>query len=201
MKKSLMIFFVLFMSNVLTTYAQNSYYYFYTPQQQKSNQTKNKHEVCEILNIDKNHFIIGTVIEFDEEDIEPTVIQGISFGKVDFRANIIYCYDKDLDRIYRFVKRNDYTIEALNHTAIFKKGQRLYAHISKSSTGQSFKAFLYPNDLVHSTYWKTGIREGIHRYIDRGNDKLIMYKNDKAIDSLIITEDSLALKSFLEKYH
>ena len=54
---------------------------------------------------------------------------------------------------------------------------------------------------MHSTYWKTGIREGIHRYIDRGNDKLIMYKNDKAIDSLIITEDSLALKSFLKKYH
>lgn len=196
-----MIFFVLFMLNVLTTYAQNSYYYFYTPQQQKSNQTKNKHEVCEILNIDKNHFIIGTVIEFDEEDVEPIVIQGISYGKVDFRNNIICCYDKDLDRIYRFVKRNDYTIEALNHTAIFKKGQRLYAHISTSSTGQSFKAFLYPSDLVHSTYWKTGIREGIHRYIDRGNDKLIMYKNNKAIDSLIITEDSLALKSFLKKYH
>ena len=137
----------------------------------------------------------------DEEDVEPIGIQGISYGKVDFRNNIICCYDKDLDRIYRFVKRNDYTIEALNHTAIFKKGQRLYAHISTSSTGQSFKAFLYPSDLVHSTYWKTGIREGIHRYIDRGNDKLIMYKNDKAIDSLIITEDSLALKSFLEKYH
>lgn len=196
-----MIFLALFTFNALTAYAQDSYYYFYTPQQTKSNQAKNKHEVCEIIHIGEDEFVIGKVIEFDEEKIEPIGIQAISYGKVDFRNNIICCYDKDLDRIYRFVKRNAYTIEALNHTAIFKKGQRLYAHISTSSTGQSFTAFLYPNDLVHSTYWKTGIREGIHKYVDRGNNKLIMYKNDKAIDSLIITEDSLALKSFLEKYH
>ena len=188
------------MIQLVPTYSQKWDFYYYTQTDITNNIVNNKHERYNLIsiNLSDNVFVIGKMVIFsDLHDVK-----AIAFGRnVKLCHDTLYCSDIVSHTVFKFKFINTYTIETLNNTAIFKKGERFYLHESEMPNGQSFKAFLYPSDLVHSTYWKTGIREGIHRYIDRGSDKLIMYKNDKAIDSLVVTEDSLALKSFLEKYH
>ena len=184
------------------------YYYFYTPEQIESNIKNNRHEVCNVLYINERNstFGIGEVTAFEAvERIHPIEFQAISFDKVRYYNDIILCYDKRLNRTYRFKKIDEYVIEALNHTAVFVKGTKLYLHYRGDDKANSYQAFYKPEDLITSNYWKTGIRNGVFKITKPPETTLIYYKNNLAIDSVRYNyEDSTSLvlrNQFLQRYY
>jgi len=184
------------------------YYYFYTPEQIEHNIKKKRHEVCNMLyiNEDDNTFAIGEVNYFEPvEGIYPTVVQAISFGKVRYYKDIILCHDERLNRTYRFNRINKDVVEALNHTAVFVKGTKLYLHLQSDEKANSYRAFYNPKDLITSNYWKTGIRKGVFTITKPPETTLIYYENNVAIDSVRYNhEDSTSFvlrDMFLQRYY
>ena len=184
------------------------FYYFYTPEQIESNIKNNRHEVCNVLNINEynNTFTIGEVIEFESvSGIDPIGIQAISFGKFRYYNDIILCHDKRLNRTYRFKKIDKYVIEASNHTAVFVKGTKLYLHLQSDEKGNSYHAFYNHEDLITSNYWKTGIRNGVFKITKPPETTLIYYENNVAIDSVrynYVDSTSFVLRDqFLQRYY
>jgi hypothetical protein len=211
MKKMIILFIsMIFCFNNLLSQSER-YYYFYTPEQIESNIKNKRHEVCNVLNIDERRdstFYIGEVVEFGTVGgIHPTVIQAISFGKFRYYKDIILCHDKRLNRTYRFKKINEYVIEALNHTAVFVKGTKLYLHLQEDGKANSFYAFYKPEDLITSNYWKTGIRNGVFTMTKTKpwETTLIYYENNLAIDSVRYNHTdstNLVLRDqFLQRYY
>jgi len=207
MKKNIIIFIsMIFCFNNMFSQSE-LYYYFYTPEQIESNIKNNRHEVCNMLwiNEDDNIFGIGEVVAFEAvEGINPTVIQAISFGKFRCYNNIILCRDKRLNRTYRFKKIDEDVIEALNHTAVFVKGTKLYLHLQEDKKANSYRAFYNPKDLITSNYWKTGIRNGVFTITKPPETTLIYYKNNVAIDSIRYNHEdsSFVLRDqFLQRYY
>jgi hypothetical protein len=209
MMKKLRIFlflFLLFSSNVLLHSEQ--YYYFYTSKQIKDNIRNNKHRYCRVLYIDEEDrtFALGDVSNFDNAGITPTTILGISIGHVRIAKNIIYCFDKRLKRTYKFKRINFYEIEALNHTAVFVKGTKIYLHYQETQE-MVFQAFYKPIDLIYSNYWKTGIKNGIFSryYFNTKSETLFSFKNNILLDSIQYSiNDSISLSKknkFLECYY
>ena len=183
------------------------YYYFYTPEQIESNNKSKRHGVCNMLyiNEDDSRFCIGEVVEFGHAGFNPTVIQAISFDKFRYYNDIILCYDKRLNRTYRFKKIDEYVIEALNHTAVFVKGTKLYLHLQSDEKANSYRAFYNPEDLITSNYWKTGIRNGVFKITRPSETTLIYYENNVAIDSIrhnYADSTSFVLRDqFLQRYY
>jgi len=207
-------------NNVLSQSRQ--YYYFYTPEQIESNIKNNRHVVCNMLCIDEyggtfvegggtfvkgdSTFVIGEVVEFETVGrISPTVVQIISFGKLRYYNDTILCYDKRLNRTYRFKKIDGDVIEALNHTAVFVKGTKLYLHLQSDAKANSYYAFYNPEDLITSNYWKTGIRNGVFRITKSPETTLIYYENNVVIDSVRYNygdSTSFVLRDqFLQRYY
>ena len=186
MKKIIIIFIsMIFCFNNMLSQSER-YYYFYTPEQIESNNKSKRHGVCNMLyiNEDENYFGIGEVVGFNHECIYPTGVQAISFDKFRYYNDIILCYDKRLNRTYRFKKIDEYVIEALNHTAVFVKGTKLYLHLQSDKKANSYHAFYNPEDLITSVYWKTGIRNGVFTITKPPETTLIYYENNVAIDSI-----------------
>ena len=71
----------------------------------------------------------------------------------------------------------------MNHTAVFVKGTKIHLHI-QSSTVQSYYSFFHPNSLINSDYWKTGVKNGIHKRYDNDTKILYYYQNDNLTDSI-----------------
>jgi hypothetical protein len=207
MKKNIIIFIsMIFCFNKMLSQS-DLYYYFYTPEQIEFNIKNKCHEVCNMLwiNEDGNIFGIGEVTEFEPaEGIYPRLVQAISFGKFRYYNDIILCHDKRLNRTYRFKKIDKDVIEALNHTAVFVKGTKLYLHLQSDRKGNSYRAFYNPEDLITSDYWKTGIRNGVFRITKSPETTLIYYENNVAIDSVRYNhaDSSFVLRDqFLQRYY
>jgi hypothetical protein len=186
---------ILLVKTLLAVYSQDAkYYYFYTDAQIEENIKLNLHKSCQVLKIENTDFFLGTVIEFGGSGIVPTVLNCISVGKVNQINNVLYCIDKKLNRTYIFKQLDFYTIEALNNTAIFVKGTKLYLHLG-SVSGKAYRAFLQADDLIKSDYWKTGIRNGIQIYYDDNfSEKLIYYRDNISIDSIALSYSDSAFK-------
>ncbi len=197
---------ILLVKTLLAAYSQDvKYYYFYTEAQIKENIKLNRHKSCQVLEIENTDFFLGTVIEFGESGIDPTVLNCISVGKVNQINNVLYCVDKKLNRTYKFKQLDYYTIEALNHTAVFVKGTKLYLHLG-SVSGKAYRAFLQAHDLIKSDYWKTGIRNGIQIYYDDNfSEKLVYYQDNISIDSIALSYSDSAFKekrlNFIKQHH
>ena len=182
------------------------YYYFYTPEQIENNLKNNSHDYCRVLCIDESDdtFILGDVIGFDHENIEPTVFQAISTGSVNSIQEVIHCFDKQLNRTYRFRVVNQYTLEVLNHTEVFVKGTKIYLHY-QSANGMCYKAFFLPRDLIYSNYWKTGIKNGIFTFLHLGEEEMYYYKDNILVDSIQFSiNDStnyFRRDNFLKRYY
>lgn len=187
------------------SFSQNceKYYYYFSNNQIKRNKTLSIVDTCQALELSykDNEFALGKAYDF-EGDI-PRGINAISIGKVTHKKDMIFCYDKRLDRKYKFKQLNPYTIEVLNHTAVFVKGTRLYLHVKNCKDGY-FSAFYNINDIINSDYWKNGIRNGVFYWREDENQKIIYYKNNIALDSLItsISDKNSAIKiqNFIKLY-
>ena len=197
---------IFYFNNILSQ--SELYYYFYTSEQIEHNIKNNRHEVCNMLNIneDDNTFSVGEVIDFETVDgIYPTVVQAISFGKVRYCNDIILCHDKRLNRTYKFKRINKDVVEVLNHTSVFVKGTKLYLHLQSDEKANSYRAFYNPKDLITSNYWKTGIRNGVFTITKPPETTLIYYENNVAIDSVRYNhEDSTSFMlrdQFLQRYY
>jgi len=183
------------------------YYYFYTPEQIESNIKNNRHGVCNVLYIDERDsiFTIGEIAEFYHGGIEPSLFLAISFDKFRYYNDTILCHDKRLNRTYRFKKIDGDVIEALNHTAVFVKGTKLYLHYQNDGKGNSYHAFYNHKDLITSNYWKTGIRNGVFTITKSPETTLIYYEDNVAIDSVRYNygdSTSFVLRDkFLQRYY
>jgi hypothetical protein len=176
-------------------YSQNErYYYFFTDAQIKENIELDRLKSCQVLEIIKSDFFLCTVIAFGA--IAPKSHDCISVGKVKLIDNVMYCYDRRLNRTYKFKQIDFYTLEAMNHTAVFVKGTKLYLHLG-SASGKGFRAFFQNSDLIKSDYWKTGVKNGIHMYFDDNkSEQLIYYRNNIIIDSITF---SYSDSTYIEK--
>lgn len=198
-----LIFPSLLMFTFLITYSQDErYYYFYTDAQLKANIDLNRHKSCQVLHLENSNFFLCTAIQFD--GISPNVFDCISIGTVKSINNVFYCFDKNLNRTYKFKQIDFYTLEALNHTAVFVKGTKLYLQLG-SVSGTGFRAFFQNSDLIKSDYWKTGIKNGIHMYwYDENIEKLYYYQNNIIKDSITLSNcDSTYTEKkfkFIKKY-
>jgi hypothetical protein len=167
-------------------YSQDQrYYYFYSDAQIKENIELNRHKSCQVLHLENSDFFLCTVLEFD--GITPSTLDCISIGTVKLINNALYCFDKRLNRTYKFKQIDFYTLEAMNNTAVFVKGTKLYLHLG-SVSGKGFRAFFQANDLIKSDYWKTGNKNGINIYYDDNkSEKLFYYRNNIIVDSIAIS--------------
>ena len=190
-----------------TVYSQDErYYYFYTDAQIKENIELNRHKSCQVLQLKNSDFFLCTVLSFGESGIKPTTLDCISYGKVKLINNVFYCFDKRLNRTYKFKQIDFHTLEAMNHTAVFVKGTKLYLHLGGSVSGKGFRAFFQASDLIKSDYWKTGIKNGIHMYWEDNNiEKLFYYRNKIIIDSITLSNSDSAYNqkrnNFLKQYY
>jgi len=183
-KRLVVIILLIFTLSVLNS--QNlKYYYYYTEAQIKENTELNRHETCQVLALEDSEFILGTVIAFYHNGIIPTGFDCISIGKYKFINDILYCYDKNLNRTYKFKQLDFYTLEALNHTAVFVKGDKIYLHLCNSDTF-GYSAFYELDDLIQSDYWKTGVKDGIHVKYENDTKILYYYQNNILVDSVSI---------------
>jgi hypothetical protein len=190
--------------NIPMVFSQDeSYYYFFTDAQIKENIELNRIKSCQVLHFQNSDFFLCTAI--DLTGIRPNVLDCISFGKFKLINNVIYCFDKRLNRTYKFKQIDFYTLEAVNHTAVFIKGTRLYLHCG-SISGKGFRSFYKANDLIKSDYWKTGIKNGIHIfYDDNKSEKFLYYRDNIIIDSIALSyRDSVFTEkrvNFLKRYY
>ena len=200
-----LIILVLLIYTFPVVYSQDEkYYYFFTDAQIKENIELNRLKSCQVLEIINSDFFLCTAIAFGGGGIVPTVHKCISVGKVKLIDNVLYCFDKRLNRTYKFKQIDVYTLEALNHTAVFVKGTKLYLHLG-SVSGKGYRAFFQANDLIKSVYWKTGIKNGINIYYDDDkSEKLFYYRNNIIIDSIALSycDSTYNLKriEFIKKY-
>lgn len=194
-----MIVLFLYVSTTFLCSSQEKTYYFYTPTQIEYNRKHNKHERYRIIQTDEKKlmFVIGDVSEFNDL----MDVSAIYFGNFTQNGDTLVCNDDIQKCIIKFRRINQFTIEAMNTTNVFKKGDRFYVGSSNNYDDNcSYKSYLYPSDLIHSQYWHNGLREGIHSYNKNGKTQLIYYSNGNAIDS-IITINSDSLNAFIHKYH
>ena len=207
MKASFII--ILLISALHTTYSQeHKYYYFYTDAQIKENTELNKHQSCQVLSLENSNFCIGTVLEF--KALSPSVMSCISFGKFKQINDILYCFDTILNRTYKFRQTDFYSLEAMNHTAVFVKGSRLYLHSCENPAAIYVEDYCYYgvffdfSDLINSDYWKTGIKNGFHIHSNKNMEKIYYYSNNIPVDSIIlIPKDSANFEKrlfFVERY-
>ncbi len=164
-------------------YKEEFYYYIITKELNDHLQCSSS-DTCQMFHV--NHvdktFYIGRCWDF-QEDL-PEIVSTTSMGKISLKNNILYCYDKRLNRTYKFKYINSYTIEALNHTADFVKGKRLYLHVQQSENTY-FRALVSIKDLFTLGYWKNGIRNGVFYWRNDDCHKYIYFKNNIALDSVI----------------
>lgn len=188
-------------------YSQNpnqKFYFFYTDEQIKKNAESNRYISSQVLTIEDSDFSICEGNPFGEL----VIMNCISVGSVKLIDDVLYCYDERLNRTYRFRQIDFYTLEALNHTAVFLQGTKLYLHLYISQSGSDFYAAFYrSDDLIKSDYWKTGIRNGIYSYQNNNIVKLHYYQNNILTDSITIplfnyTDSASVAKEilFLDKY-
>ena len=159
-------------------------YTFYTDAQIKRNLELNKHEVCWMLKLENSNFFISN--DFDPNS---NVFGIISFGSVKRIDDVLYCYDRELNRTYRFRETDLYTLEALNHTALFVQGTKLYLHMyfrtGNDLPEQSYAAYYHTDDLIYSDYWKTSVKNGIYEYHNFDNKNgIYYYRNNIPLDSV-----------------
>ena len=171
LKSSLFTIIIVIVSN---SFSQNceKYYYYFSKNQINRNKNLSIVDTCQVLEISclYNEFALGKAYEFEGDT--PCGINAISIGKVTHKKNLILCYDKRLKRKYKFKQLNPYTIEVLNHTAVFVKGTKLYLHV-KDCEDEYFSAFYDINDIINSEYWKNGIRNGLFYWKKIENQKII----------------------------
>ena len=179
-------------------------YFFYTDAQIKENVELNRHNSCQILRFEYDSFALGTDYGFYSEHKD---IHLISTGTVKLIDDVLYCYDKELNRTYKFRQIDFYTLEALNHTAVFVQGTKLYLHHYLTWSGQQYSAFYHPDGLIKSDYWKTGVRNGIYNYDDVDNKIGLYYYRDNipadsiSLDELYRDSESIAKEIFfVERY-
>jgi len=183
-----------------------SYFYYFNPQQIIENAKLKRIESCQVFLLnydDENSFCLGKGTNLNFENV-PEIINAVSCGKVYFKLDTLYCYDKLLNRMYIFKKLNSNTIEVVNNTAEFVKGTKLYLHVYHSEK-EFFYAFYNLNDLIHSDYWKTGVRNGFN-YMCNGTDSQVkFYQNNQVIDSILFNNlDSASTNqrlNFFKKYN
>jgi hypothetical protein len=115
---SIFLFLLLFI-DVFSQKSKN--YYFYFSKEQLISNLRTIEHTCNVFFFDenKNIFYIGTVLEFDLNRTTPQGIDAISIGKFYYKNGLIICYDKKLNRIYKFKKIDNYAVKAMNHTAVF----------------------------------------------------------------------------------
>ena len=178
------ILFLLFTLQV--SYSQEKHYFFYTYEQLKENAELNRFKSSYILTIKDTEFSICS----GNLSGELVALACISGGTVKQIDDVLYLYDKELNRTYRFREIDFYTIEALNHTAVFVQGTKLYLHLYMSkSYHEYYSASIQDYDLIKSDYWRTGVKNGIHAYQYNNTNpitlKLLYYQNNILIDSVI----------------
>ncbi len=79
-------------------------------------------------------------------------------GKVRFAGDTIICYDKQIDRIYKFLIVDEYTIKSIKSTVLFAYGELLKVTFNNDKKGNSY-----------SLSWKNGQKHGQWVY-DLEND-------------------------------
>jgi hypothetical protein len=195
---------LLLLLTIAIAYSQDErYYYYFTEAQIKENIELNRLKSSQVLHFENSDFFLGTAIDF--QGIIPTTLDCISIGKFKLINDIIYCFDKRLNRIYKFKQIDFYTLEAMNHTAVFVKGTKLYLHMG-SISGKGYRSFYDASDLIKSDYWKTGIKNGIHIfYDDNKSEKLLYYRNNILKDSIALFYRDSAFNekrtNFLKRYY
>ncbi|OQA87784.1 MAG: hypothetical protein BWY27_01013 [Bacteroidetes bacterium ADurb.Bin234] len=187
--------------------AQNKgehYYYYISTKQFKDYSFNNMSDTCQLLYIDytRKAFQIGRCWDF-QKDL-PEIVSLTSSGKISYRNNILYCFDRKLNRTYKFKYINSYTIEALNYTFDFVRGTRLYLHV-KESENSYFSALQNIKNLFATMYWKNGIRNGVFYWRNDEDIKIIYYKNNIALDSVITTmsdkNSTIKIQNFMKIYN
>lgn len=113
---------------------------------------------------------------FLNEHASPLVIsEPFSEGTVVMKNNVISCYDPKLDRIYRFEEIDQYTIQSIKSTAIFKKGELLKI-TSKIDKSKNIHMNMTWKDGKKNSIWRTWLNDSIL--------KMVLYKQGEAIDSM-----------------
>ena len=106
----------------------------------------------------------------------PLVISELfSEGTVVKKNNVISCYDPKLDRIYRFEVIDQYTIQSIKSTAIFKNGELLKI-TSKIDKSKNIHMNMTWKDGKKNSIWRTWLNDSIL--------KMVLYKQGEAIDSM-----------------
>lgn len=185
---------------------RGEYYYFYFNSKQITDYSNVKTvDTCQLLHLNQEfkEFCIGKGNDFCGSI--PLSIECMSFGKYYFKNDTLICYDKYLNRIYKFKQLNPYTIEAIKHTAVYVKGTKIYLHVLDSDS-VDFRASYYDfGELINSDYWKTGTRDGMFWYWNSSETILRYFQNDVVIDSIIINEEDtmyeIKRNNFLKKYN
>lgn len=196
---------VLFIFSVAFIYAQKNeeFYYYLITKDLNDHLQRSSSDTCHIFHVNQldKTFYIGCCWDF--QDDLPEIVSITSNGKIRFKNDTLYCYDKKLRRTYKFKYTNSYTIETLNHTKDFLKGMRLYLHVQQSENTY-FRALVSNKDLFRLNYWKSGIRNGVFYWRNNECHKYIYFKNNIALDSVITSvsdKDAVVkIQNFMKLY-
>lgn len=179
-------------------------YYFFSPKQLKNNVEIGRLRECSVISLDfsSKYFCYG-IKQYSGHDIEITNCTIYSkFIKTD---NAIILKDKIANNKI-ILAINDSSIVFKNNSKYFKKGDTFYvSEISNDSSTHLFdyRCYCIIEDMLYNTYWKNGIKNGIHFKISNNKKTYLYYKDNILVDSLkVINEfnnDSVDL--FLKKYY
>jgi len=201
MKKNVLITLVLFFS--LNIYGQVINYYYFTTEQLQSNLNINKIQDCSVisLDIDKLSFCLG--IKKYNFDVETTNV--LIYSKIIIHGNKIILKEKTLKSKYIF-EMNDFGIVSLKNNRFFNKGDKFFiCEISNlnSKYRYDYRSYFDINDLLYTSYWKDGVKNGIFSIFSNSKIEYIYYKNNKKIDSIIVNQElnNDTVDLFINKYH
>jgi hypothetical protein len=120
MKKSILLFFLISLSNALC-YSQHYTDVYEFKSLQFDSCMLDIDVGCNAFNIQKKPDVGFDIIVREEP---------FSKGTVRKSNAIIHCYDRKLKRMYVFKQINDSTLEAMKHTAVFVKGDKIHKVLS-----------------------------------------------------------------------
>ena len=99
-----------------------------------------------------------------------------SSGTFKIKNNEITCYDPKLNRIYKFIIVDEYTLMSIKHTAIFKKGELLKMTMNAKDDYMIWK------DSKRHGIWSITMNDTIRKWV--------LYQQDIPIDSIYLKSNT-----------
>lgn len=141
----------------------------------------NKFEICGRWHWSKDFFDdLEKLYSYTYEHlghVEPLILEDpYSSGTFKINNNEITCYDPKLNRIYKFIIVDEYTLMSTKHTAIFKKGELL------KMTMNAKEDYMIWKDLKRHGIWSITMNDTIRKWV--------LYQQDIPIDSIYLKSNT-----------